>query len=51
MHLLRLALEAAVTSGLAEADTRGRDFFGRMELVEIALDDAHDYYAGQLPQR
>jgi hypothetical protein len=48
MHLLRLALEA-VQHGLAEADIHGLDFFGRIELLALALNDAEEHYRGQLP--
>jgi hypothetical protein len=47
MHLLRLALEA-VQRGLAESDINGLDFVGRLELLDLALDDAEHHYRAAL---
>jgi hypothetical protein len=50
MHLLRVALDA-MERGTADAGIVGLDYFGRLELLELALDDAHQHIAAQLPSR
>jgi hypothetical protein len=48
IHLLRLALDA-VQRGLDESGIEGLDYFGRLGLLELALDDAHQHMTAQLP--
>ena len=47
LALLRVATDA-IHVGLRARDLE-LDYFGRLELLELALDDAHDTITAQLP--
>lgn len=48
LHLLQFAL-VALQRGLVDSGIDGLDYFGRIELLELALDDAHQHITAQLP--